>query len=124
MDELGNYNRYSEQSRKYLENARKFLEEEDLDKASEFLWGAVAEAVKAVAAKRGLILRSHRELWEFIRELSTELNDPMLYEDFRTANYLHSNFYEVELGVHEVLSATERIERLLSRLTEIADMIE
>ncbi|MBE0516620.1 MAG: PaREP1 family protein [Methanophagales archaeon] len=124
MDDTDNFTRYSEQSRRYLQNAQKSLEKEDLDKASEFLWGAVAQAVKALAAKRGLILKTHGELWEFMRELATEVNDPTLYEDFRTANYLHSNFYEVELGILEVLSATEHVKRLITHLFEIGETMK
>ncbi|HID28225.1 MAG TPA: HEPN domain-containing protein [Methanosarcinales archaeon] len=124
MDNTDNFTKYSEQSHRYLQNAQKFLEKEDLDKASEFLWGAAAQAVKALAAKRGLILKTHSDLWEFMRELATEIKDSTLYEDFRTANYLHSNFYEIELGPHEILSATEQVKRLITRLFEIAEAIK
>lgn len=124
MNEANNVKKYAEQSRRYLQNARKSLEKGDLDKASEFLWGSVAEAVKTLAAKRGLTLRTHGELWEFMRELATELGEPTLYDDFRTANYLHSNFYEVELGPHEILNAAEHVEHLVSRLFELVEGVD
>ena len=124
MDETDDFTKYSRQSNRYLRNARKFLGKGDLDKASEFLWGSVAQAVKALAAKRELKLKTHGDLWEFMRELSTEINDPTLYANFRTANYLHSNFYEVELGPHEILSAAEQVESLISRLFELIKDIE
>ncbi|MFQ6116316.1 MAG: PaREP1 family protein [bacterium] len=118
------YWKYNAQSRRYMQNAQKYLEKGDIDKASEFLWGSVAEAVKALAASKGIALKTHGELWEFMRELTTELGDPTLYEDFRTANYLHSNFYEIELGPHEILSAAEYVQRLVSRLFELVKEIE
>jgi uncharacterized protein (UPF0332 family) len=124
MDETDSFTEYSKQSHRLVQNAQKFLEKGDLDKASEFLWGGVAQAVKALAAKRGLMLKTHGELWEFMRELAMEINDPTLYEDFRTANYLHSNFYEVELGPHEILSAAEKVKRLVSHLFELAETAE
>ncbi|KPV63630.1 MAG: hypothetical protein AOA66_0762 [Candidatus Bathyarchaeota archaeon BA2] len=40
--------------------------------------GAAAEIVKVVAAKRGVELRTHGDLWEFVANLRTELKDPEL----------------------------------------------
>ena len=92
------------------------LNQGDYDKASEFLWGSVAEAVKAVAASKGIELRIHREPWNFTRELAKELGDTRVYEVFRTASYLHTNFYEVELGPEDVLAAFDSIRTVVGQL--------
>ncbi|MFQ6075569.1 MAG: PaREP1 family protein [Candidatus Bathyarchaeia archaeon] len=111
--------KYAEQSLRYLENALLHLNQGDYDKASEFLWGSVAEAVKAVAASRGLNLTKHVELWEFVGELAKELDEESIYDNFRTANYLHSNFYEIELRPEEVLDASESVRQLVACLLEL-----
>jgi len=118
------YHKYIQQSQRYIKNAQEFLEKGDIDKASEFLWGSTAEAIKALAASRGVALKTHGELWEFMRELATELGNPALYESFRTANYLHSNFYEMELSAHEVLSAAEQVQQLVFCLSKLIQEIE
>ncbi len=51
--------RYIANSNQYWDNALLFLRKRETGKASEFLWGSVAEAVKAVAASRGKRLRAH-----------------------------------------------------------------
>lgn len=108
--------KYAEQSLRYLENGLISLNQGDYDKASEFLWGSIAQAVKAVAASKGMELKTHRELWDFTRELTKEMADSKVYEAFRTASYLHTNFYEVELGPEEVLLASDAIRAVVGRL--------
>lgn len=112
--------KYVEQSLRYMQNALSSLARHDYDKASEFLWGSAAQAVKAVAASRGMNLRSHGELWDFTRELSRDLAEPQIYEAFRTANYLHSNFYEVKLRPEEILEATDAVREFVARLLSLA----
>ena len=67
--------RYRSQSQHYHENALKFLQEGEVQKSAELLWGSVAEALKALAASGGRELRSHRDIWDYAKELSRELND-------------------------------------------------
>lgn len=109
----------------YMRNAREFLGQQEFTKASEFIWGAMARAIKAVAALKGFELRQHRELWDYARELAQELNDPSLFQGFRQANSLHGNFYEAGLPAEEVIDSIETIgsaiAKLLSLLPEEAD---
>ncbi len=44
--------KHKAQSVHYLENAYKFIDAGDVEKASEFLWGSMAQAIKAVAATK------------------------------------------------------------------------
>jgi HEPN domain-containing protein len=124
MQDDNNFGKYADQSCRYMEDARKHLETGDYDKASEFLWGSVAEAIKALAAKRGQMLKTHGELWKLLRVLAIELDEPQLIEDFRTANFLHMNFYENELQPDQVISAIEPIQRLQSGLLELAETVD
>jgi hypothetical protein len=50
---------------KYMNEAEDFLKKGDYVQASERAWGAAAQAVKALAAKDGREIRSHRELQEY-----------------------------------------------------------
>ena len=83
---------YVFRSGEYLHNTYVALERGEIEKASEFLWGSMALAVKAVAALREVELRNHGAIWEYARQLSKELGDQQLFDSFRDANRLHSNF--------------------------------
>jgi hypothetical protein len=82
---------------KYLTNADKLLSEGDLSQASEKYWGAIAEIVKNIAAKRKIRLKTHQDIRDFMRLLDEERPDLNLWSEFGVAQYLHSNFYEDEI---------------------------
>lgn len=112
--------RYRGQSIHYYENALRFLEEGETEKAAEFLWGSVAEALKAVAATRGIVLRSHRDVREYARELAKELNDRSIFDGFKEANSLHADFYEAGLTLDDVKDAWDQsIRPTLETLNEL-----
>ena len=85
---------YLQLNGKYLNEARAFLAKKDLVQASEKLWGACAEIVKAAAASRGIELGTHSSLWEFVSKLNKEHADWGLLDQFSYAGNLHTNFYE------------------------------
>jgi hypothetical protein len=103
----------------YMRNAHEFLSRRDFANASEFLWGAVSQSVKAVAALQGGELRQHRQLWDFARELARELDDPDLFQNFRQANSMHSNFYEAGLPAEEVIDSIGSIGAAVSKLLDL-----
>jgi hypothetical protein len=51
---------------KYLRDAENLIRKGDYAQASEKLWGAAADIVKAVGAKRGVDLGTHASLWEYV----------------------------------------------------------
>ncbi len=63
-------------------------------KASELLWGAVTQQLKAFAATRNFAITSHRQFFELVRQLAAELRDKPIYADFVELNALHKNFYD------------------------------
>ncbi|GEM_PF-1337280 len=95
--------RYLFNARFYLENAYRLLEQDEVSKAGEFVWGSMAAAVKAVAAYRGRHLRTHRQLTDFASGIARELNDKGISDNFIKAQHLHSNFYEADLEKKDVL---------------------
>ncbi len=78
----------------YRANAEHAIAAGEYRKASELLWGAVAQQLKALAARHNIVITSHRQFFDFLRQLSSELGDSPLYEDFIALNALHKNFYD------------------------------
>ncbi|MCD6203299.1 MAG: PaREP1 family protein [Methanophagales archaeon] len=112
---------------KYLDEAEELIKKKDYvqaqpfkkaltEKASLKLWGAAAEMVKVVAAKRGIEIKSHRELYKFVAKLKTELGDPELLRLFSLAGALHQNFYENWLPPATVVDHAEAVKELVAKL--------
>ena len=107
------------QSRHYLENAYKFIDAGDVEKASEFLWGSMAQAIKAVAPIKGIPLKKHRQLWDYAESLAKELGDDSIFDSFFHANSLHSNFYECELELKDVIRVAQEVSSTVNELLEL-----
>lgn len=104
----------------YLENALLMVSQGDAGKASELLWGSVAEAVQALATSHDKQLSSHRSLHWFIGYLSRELNDQSIAEAFYIAENLHhKGFHEVELDIRDVALVVEPIRKLVTKLLDL-----
>lgn len=88
---------------KYLKDADILFKKGDYVQASEKYWGAFAQMVKTVAAAKGIKLGEHRNIIEFVQELSKEHPELNLTDALAKARYLHTNFYEDELP-HEVIA--------------------
>ena len=112
---------YLELNDKYLREAEALLEKGDYVQASEKFWGAAAEIVKAVAAKRHVEIRSHGELHGFATKLGKELNDPALPSLFGTAAALHQNFYENWLPPETVVAYSGAVRQLVEKLNKLLD---
>ena len=110
---------YTAMSRELFRKAVEALEEDDLVQASEKLWGAAAQMVKAVAERRRWRHRSHRDLYRTVDRLACETRDRRLRFLFEYASELHVNFYEhrrprdfIEEGVVQVREFMEKLETL------------
>lgn len=108
--------KHRNQSRHYLDNAMNYLAKGDAEKASEFLWGSMTQALKALAASRGITLRSHNELREFAKGLARELNDESIWNAYREAQSLHSNFYETGLLLEDIVEGAEKVKSAMLRI--------
>lgn len=113
------YRKYLSTQKHYFQNAQKFMRLKKFQKASELLWGVVAQTIKAHAMlltnKR---LSAHVKLRDYIRELAREKNDPELLKDYTLLENLHRNFYDEEIEHQDfpsyygtVLSFLEKMER-------------
>ena len=107
-------------SEKYLKEAEEFLEKGDYTQASEKVWGAASQIVKALAAKKGKALRSrHRELHEFVSEIRRELKDSEISTLWLSANSMHQNFYENWLPEETVKDGLENVRKFVKRIKEL-----
>jgi len=110
---------YLELNRKYLTEGEALLAKGDSTQASEKFWGAAAEMVKAVAANRGLELRTHADLWAFVTKLRDELNEPEITRLFGLAGMLHQNFYEASMTLEAVKDHAEALKKFVSNLQNL-----
>ena len=106
-------------NRKYLTEGEALLAEGDSTQAGEKFWGAAAGMVKAVAADRGLELRTHADLWAFVTKLRDELNEPEITRLFGLASVLHQNFYEASMTLAAVKDHTEAVRKLINKLENL-----
>ena len=99
-----------------LAQARTELRQGDTRQASEKGWGAAAQMVKAVAEQRGWEHKTHRHIWQAVKILADERRDITISRLFRSANHLHSNFYEDIDDADNVADALNDVEQFLELL--------
>jgi len=110
--------RFCTQRDQYWANALDCATKGELRKASEMAWGAVAQALKALAASQGIYLETHRQLADFARDLSRATGDPYFRTELRDLNALHVNFYDTILDEVDFPEYLARAERFIRRLAE------
>lgn len=111
--------RYLELNGKYLKEADELLAKGDYVQASEKLWGAAAEMIKAIAAKRGLGLGTHRSIGVFLAKLDTKLPEWRLPDGYAHANNLHVNFYEDHLPPDLMLKSAAAVKKFIDKLRRL-----
>ena len=87
--------------------------------ASESLWGAVAQAIIAVASEREWPNDSHGAFRNAVKSLAIQYDDPRLMTFFDSAEKLHENFYDNNLNASEVARRREQAQRLIPRMLAI-----
>ena len=107
---------YQTASRHLLAQARAELAAGDARQASEKGWGAAAQMVKSVAARRGWEHHSHAALYRVVRRLADETGDEDIRSLFNTAGNLHVNFYENWNNAENVTVDLADMERFLDKL--------
>jgi hypothetical protein len=100
MDDIADIEKiqkYLQNSTHYYENSQDLLKRKELGKAGELLWGAIAEAAKALHLMvKGSPLNHHVLIGEYLEYLSLEHSRNRKMSD--AANKLHVNFYETALS--------------------------
>ncbi|MBI4287161.1 MAG: hypothetical protein HY671_01895 [Chloroflexi bacterium] len=111
--------KYRRQAIRYIDNAIRSLDAGEAEKAGEFVWGSMAQAIKGAAAARDIRLVSHNQLTEFAMALARDLKDTSISSHFQLANSLHSNFYEPELTVPYVFECLEQVRPTIGKLLSL-----
>ncbi len=119
MDVKKTTKKYRAQSSLYFENALKSIEAGELEKASEFLWGSMAQALKSVAAIKERQLKSHKAIRDYAIELSRDLKDNTIWHAFNKAQSLHTNFYESGLTKEDILIGVEDVKPAVAALLKL-----
>lgn len=111
---------YRRQALHYLENAEEMLGKGEREKAAEMAWGALAEALKALALKRNRFMHSHGEIRRFASQLAKELQDEAISNALAAGDRSHWQFYEGAPNMEDVARDLQVIRRVLPRLLALA----
>jgi len=104
---------------KYLFNANEMIENGEWRKASELLWGAVTQAIKALASTSNIAIREHGKFFIFIKDLGKEIGDKEIYTSFLVLNSLHVNFYDKVIPDESFPIYCAKVEQFLEKLESI-----
>ena len=113
--------KYIERGRDLLHESVRFREEGRAEKFSESLWGSLVSVLNAYALVKGARLTSHKEVRDFVRQLSSELQDNRLYETFRRAEALHANFYHGFMDINDIVLDLEEIENAVVKIIGLVE---
>ena len=111
--------KYAELSRHYIRQAEEEFQKGDLSQASEKAWGAVASAVKSVAAQRGWTHQHYALLFDVSEQIADELGRPDLGRLFRSAGFLHINFYEDWMAAGNVRGGIDDAQVYIAELRSV-----
>ena len=114
--------RYAELSRHFIEKADEYLLAGDRVQSSEKGWGAVAEAIKSIAAERGWNHNSQRLLNDVAFQLSEEWARPDVRRLFNAAKDLHINFYEDNRELDDIAASVGDAKALLGELETLRNL--
>ena len=111
--------RYRSAAHTLYDQALVELEAGDLRQASEKFWGAAAQAMKAVATRRGWEHKTHAHAYQVVNNLTRLTGDRQIREWFNHADALHTNFYEDWMDAADIRSYADDVSQLISRLEEV-----
>ena len=109
-------------SKRMIQQARVELDAGDRLQATEKVWGALAQIMKAHGQQRGWMnLGSHRTVGHIARQLAAEFDDVRIIDAYVAADNGHRNFYDNEMSPSEI---EEIITAVADVLPELATALE
>jgi hypothetical protein len=90
-------------------------------KASELLWGAITQAIKALASLSGIRIWQHREFKSYIRDVGREKRDEEYYELFEYLENLHRNFYDENIDPEDFPIYLRKAKKFLEKTQTLID---
>ena len=118
------FEQYLKQSDDYFQLVDNYLAKDDNLQASEKLWGASAQIIKAYAEKKGYKHNEHANLYKVTKKIVEETEDKEFLTLFNVANALHSNFYENWMDTEMVNVSKTDIEKFLKKVKEVINNSE
>ena len=104
-------------SRRLIQQARNELEGGDRLQATEKVWGALAQILKAHGQQRGwLNMGSHRTVGRIAQQLAAEYNDLNIINAYVAADNGHRNFYDNEMSPPEIEDIITVVAKVLPEL--------
>ncbi len=91
----------------------------DLRQASEKFWGAPAQAMKSVANRNGWEHKIHADAYGVVTNLTRLTGDQRIRDWFRSADSLHTNFYENWMHEQEIRNLSQHVRLLIDRLDQV-----
>lgn len=70
----------------YRRNADHAVAVGEYRKVSELLWGALTQQLKILAAVHGIVITSHRQFFEFVRQVASDMRNEGLCKKFIELN--------------------------------------
>ena len=110
---------YKRTGRWFMDQAEWEFERGDLLQASEKIWGAAAQFLKALAVQRGWAHESHQHLVQVAGDLRKETGNDDIVILFNTAESMHANFYEASRSEEDVRLGMDAVRRLIAILEQI-----
>ncbi len=107
-----------ETSAHYYENAIALMNRGEYRKASELLWGATTQMIKALSQVEGTEIRSHKQFRSYVHD-KLSYADPKLMSQFRDIESLHNHFYDATLERDEVEQISATVRQFIERLREL-----
>jgi hypothetical protein len=107
---------YIKQADNYLKEYEREIKKRNLRQASEKLWGAASQIVKAYAEKKRWAHNGHRELFKVVSKISKETGDEELKALFSNASALHTNFYEGWFTKDEVETNAKLVKKFVDKI--------
>ncbi len=111
--------KYLEMGKEYYSNAEECIKKGEFRKASELLWGAVTQFVKALALLSNVRISRHNDFFNFIRQISKETGDKNYNTLFLELNLLHRNFYDEEIPQESFPEFYEKTQLFLEKTKEL-----
>ena len=104
-------------SRRLIQQAPGELERGDRLQATEKIWGALAQLLKAHGQQRGwLNMGSHRTVGRIAQQLAAEYDNGRILNAYIAADNGHRNFYDNEMSPPEIEGIIAVVTRVLSDL--------
>ena len=104
-------------SRRFIQQAPGELERGDRLQATEKIWGALAQMLKAHGQQRGWFnLGGHRTVGHIARQLTDEYDDRRILTAYVAADNGHRNFYDNEMSPSEIEGIIEVVASVLPEL--------